>query len=127
MAVKELTGELRNIVGKKGLMTGESRTAYYRSGFRSGFGEAIAVVFPNSLFEFWQVLQACVQADCAIIMQATKTGLTEGSSPSGFDYDREVVIINVTRIKKIIRMLITSYVSAINMPPESVEEGQVIM
>ena len=102
MAVKELTGELRNIVGKKGLMTGESRTAYYRSGFRSGFGEAIAVVFPNSLFEFWQVLQACVQADCAIIMQATKTGLTEGSSPSGFDYDREVVIINVTRIKKII-------------------------
>ena len=102
MAVKELTGELRNIVGKKGLMTGEYRTAYYRSGFRSGFGEAIAVVFPNSLFEFWQVLQACVQADCAIIMQATKTGLTEGSSPSGFDYDREVVIINVTRIKKII-------------------------
>ena len=35
-------------------------------------------------------------------MQATKTGLTEGSCPSGFDYDRDVVIINVTRIKKII-------------------------
>jgi D-lactate dehydrogenase len=102
MAVKELTGKLKNIVGKKGLMTATSRTAYYRSGFRSGFGGAIAVVFPNSLLELWQVLQICVETDCAIIMQATKTGLTEGSSPSGFDYDREVVIINITRIKKII-------------------------
>ena len=102
MALKELTDKLRNIVGKKGLMTAESRTAYYRSGFRSGFGEAVAVIFPNSLLDFWQSLNACVEADCAIIIQATKTGLTEGSSPSGFDYDRKVVIINVTRIKKII-------------------------
>lgn len=60
------------------------------------------MVFPATLLEQWQVLQACVDANCAIIMQATKTGLTEGSCPSGFDYDREVVIINITRIKKII-------------------------
>ena len=37
-------------------------------------------------------------------MQATKTGLTEGSSPSGFDYDREVIIFNISRIKKIIML-----------------------
>ena len=76
MAIKELTGKLKNIVGKKGLLAAKSRTAYYRSGFRSGFGGALAVVFPNSLLELWQVLQVCVEADSAIIMQATKTGLT---------------------------------------------------
>ena len=44
------------------------------------------------------MLEAAVNAGCAIILQATKTGLTGGSSPSGFDYDRPVVIINVGRI-----------------------------
>ena len=97
-----LISSLKAVVGEKYVLTRESRTAYYRSGFRSGFGGAAAVVFPATLLEQWQVLEACVDANCAIIMQATKTGLTEGSCPSGFDYDRDVVVINVTRIKKII-------------------------
>ena len=102
MSNPNLIFSLKAVVGEKYVLTRESRTAYYRSGFRSGFGGAAAVVFPATLLEQWQVLQACVDANCAIIMQATKTGLTEGSCPSGFDYDRDVVIINVTRIKKII-------------------------
>ena len=102
MSNPDLISSLKAVVGEKYVLTRESRTAYYRSGFRSGFGGAAAVVFPATLLEQWQVLQACVDANCAIIMQATKTGLTEGSCPSGFDYDREVVIINITRIKKII-------------------------
>ena len=102
MTLKKQIKLLRNIVGNRRILTKSSRTAHYRSGFRSGFGEAVAVVFPNSLIELWETLKICVDANCAIIMQATKTGLTEGSSPSGFDYDREVVIINITRIKKII-------------------------
>ena len=73
--------------------------AYYRSGFRCGFGVAKAVVFPSTLIEQWKVLQVAVDAGCAIIMQAAKTGLTGGSSPSGFDYDRDVVIINVSRLR----------------------------
>ncbi|MGB0242219.1 MAG: D-lactate dehydrogenase [Verrucomicrobiales bacterium] len=102
MSNPDIISSLKAVVGEKYVLTRESRTAYYRSGFRSGFGGAAAVVFPATLLEQWQVLQACVDANCAIIMQATKTGLTEGSCPSGFDYDREVVIINITRIKKII-------------------------
>ena len=102
MSNPDLISSLKAVIGEKYVLTRESRTAYYRSGFRSGFGGAAAVVFPATLLEQWQVLQACVDANCAIIMQATKTGLTEGSCPSGFDYDREVVIINITRIKKII-------------------------
>lgn len=102
MSSQDLISTLQSIVGDRNVLTDEGQTAYYRSGFRSGIGGAKAVVFPETLLEQWKVLQACVDAKCAIIMQATKTGLTEGSCPSGFDYDRDVVIINITRIKKII-------------------------
>ncbi|MGC6435289.1 MAG: D-lactate dehydrogenase [Verrucomicrobiales bacterium] len=102
MTGSEIIEQLKSVVGRKGVLSSKSKTAYYRSGFRSGFGGSVGVVFPKSLIELWETLKVCVDANCAIIMQATKTGLTEGSSPSGFDYDREVVIINITRIKKII-------------------------
>ena len=102
MTGSEIIEQLKSVVGHKGVLSSKSKTAYYRSGFRSGFGGSIGVVFPKSLIELWETLKVCVDANCAIIMQATKTGLTEGSSPSGFDYDREVVIINITGIKKII-------------------------
>ena len=102
MTGSQIIEQLKSVVGHKGVLSSKSKTAYFRSGFRSGFGGAVGVVFPKSLIELWKTLKVCVDANCAIIMQATKTGLTEGSSPSGFDYDREVVIINITRIKKII-------------------------
>jgi len=102
MSVNDPIERLKKTVGNRGVLTSDSQTAYYRSGFRSGFGGALAVVFPNSLLELWKILKISVEANYAIIMQATKTGLTEGSSPSGFDYDREVIVINITRIKKII-------------------------
>lgn len=102
MSKPDLIASLAATVGKKYVLTKESKTAYYRSGFRSGTGGAEAVVFPATLLEQWRVIQTCVEANCAIIMQATKTGLTEGSCPSGFNYDREVIIVNITRIKKIV-------------------------
>jgi len=102
MTPETLVFQLNHIVGPEHVLTKETKTAYYRSGFRSGIGEACAVVFPGNLLEQWKVLQACVEAKCAIILQAAKTGLTEGSCPSGFDYDRPVVVINIMRIKKII-------------------------
>lgn len=102
MNSRDLLQRFTAIVGKKHVYTDEKKTAYYRSGFRSGFGGALAVVFPGTLQEQWELLKTCVEGNCAIIMQAMKTGLTEGSCPSGFDYDREVVIINTTRLKKII-------------------------
>lgn len=96
-----LIDRLEAIAGRKQVLTKHRRTAYYRSGFRSGKGAAQAVVFPTTLLQQWQVLEACVEARCAIIMQGAKTGLTEGSCPSGDDYDRPVIIINTTRLKGI--------------------------
>ena len=101
MTQNPLIQQFKDIVGDNKVMTDATQTAYYRSGFRSGSGEALAVVFPQSLVEMWKLIEVCVEANCIIIMQAAKTGLTEGSTPSGSDYDRDVVIINTLAINQI--------------------------
>lgn len=90
--------QLTNIVGQDNLLINQSKTEYYRKGFRSGEGDALCVVFPDSLWVQWQVLKACVASNKIIIMQAANTGLTEGSTPKGDDYDRDIVIINTTKM-----------------------------
>jgi D-lactate dehydrogenase len=97
----ELIYQFESIVGAKNVLTKTTQTSYYRSGFRSGNGTALAVVFPSTILEQWKLIKACVKANCIIIMQAAKTGLTEGSSPSGNQYDRDVVIINTLAINQI--------------------------
>ncbi|WP_411841640.1 D-lactate dehydrogenase [Serratia fonticola] len=93
--------QLKSIVGNAQVLTGERSTERYRKGFRSGGGKALAVVFPTRLLQLWQILQACVAADKIVIMQAANTGLTEGSTPSGQDYDREIVIVSTLRLDHI--------------------------
>lgn len=96
-----LLTQLQHIVGARYLLTGERQTERYRTGFRSGAGSALAVVFPSTLLQQWQLLQVCVAADTIVIMQAANTGLTEGSTPSGDDYDRPIVILNTLRLNQI--------------------------
>ncbi|WP_237385189.1 D-lactate dehydrogenase [Xenorhabdus sp. Sc-CR9] len=92
---------LTNIVGSSHILTEPKKTECHRKGFRSGQGDALAVVFPGSLLEQWKVFKACVDAGKIILMQAANTGLTEGSTPNGNDYDRDIVIINTLRMDKI--------------------------
>ncbi len=96
-----LLADLRRLVGASHLLTDTEQTARYRKGFRSGEGDALAVIFPSMLLELWRVLQTLVSADAIILMQAANTGLTEGSTPSGSDYDRLVVIISTLRLDKL--------------------------
>jgi D-lactate dehydrogenase len=95
-----LISDLRDIVGKRHILTQPKDTERYRTGFRSGEGEAIAVVIPGTLLEMWRVLKACVAADKILILQAANTGLTEGSTPKG-SYDRDVVSLSTLRMDKI--------------------------
>jgi len=90
--------KLINIVGKAHVLTDDNDTRLYRQGRRYGSGQVLAVVVPGSLLEQWQVLQAAVDADCILIMQAANTGLTGGSTPFGDDYDRPVILINTRRL-----------------------------
>lgn len=96
-----LLTDLHRHVGASHLLTDPEQTARYRKGFRSGEGDALAVVFPGTLLEMWRVLQTLVSADAIILMQAANTGLTEGSTPNGNDYDRPVVIISTRRLDKL--------------------------
>ena len=101
MPHSELINQFKSIVGGRGVITKSTKTDYYRSGFRSGKGAALAVVFPGTILQQWELIKICVKYNCIIIMQAAKTGLTEGSSPSGDKYDRDVIIINTLKIKVI--------------------------
>lgn len=100
MSDETLIAQLRATVGVRHVLTDQRQTERFRKGFRSGEGDALCVVRPGSLVEFWRVLQAVVIADKIVIMQAANTGLTEGSTPNG-SYDRDVVLINTKRIDQI--------------------------
>jgi D-lactate dehydrogenase (quinone) len=93
--------ELKSIVGPSHVLTDPQTTLRYRTGFRCGKGPALAVVQPGNLVEQWRVLKACVETNKIIIVQAANTGLTGGSTPSGEDYDRDIVIVNTLRIARI--------------------------
>ena len=93
---------LLTIVGKRHVHSRKAATAFYRSGFREGGGNVLAVVCPGSLLEQWKILQACVADNKIVIMQAANTGLTGGSTPNGDEYDRDVVVINTLRIDGIV-------------------------
>ena len=94
--------QFKRVLGDGAVSHSRKRTKHYRTGWRSGKGEALAVLFPQTLMEYWEVLKVCVAENCIIIMQAANTGLTEGSTPSGDDYDRPVVIINTLAMNEIV-------------------------
>ncbi|MEM6461007.1 MAG: D-lactate dehydrogenase [Pseudomonadota bacterium] len=90
----------RSIVGGRHVITNPRSMERFCKGYRSGEGEALAVVRPGTLLELWRVLEACVEADRVVIMQASNTGLTEGSTPSG-TYDRDAVVVSTRRMDAI--------------------------
>jgi len=89
-----LIPKLEQVLGKQYVISDPRRNRRYRQGWRSGSGQAVAVLLPQDLLSFYRCLQVCVQERAIIIIQAANTGLTEGSTPSGADYDRPVVVIN---------------------------------
>lgn len=100
-AQTQLIASLVAIAGKSYVYTDAGKMQAYSKGFRFGSGVALAVVRPGTLLEIWQALNACFEADTAVIMQAANTGLTGGSTPDGNDYDRPLVIISTMRIDQI--------------------------
>ncbi|MFC0179059.1 D-lactate dehydrogenase [Thorsellia kenyensis] len=98
LTTEQFINEIRENIGASKILTKPAKIDRYSKGFRSGGGKAIAVLIPTDLLELWNMLKICVKHDKIVIMQAAKTGLTEGSTPSGDDYDRDVVIISTLKI-----------------------------
>lgn len=125
MTSQQLLNQLTEIVGAKYIITDPNKTEAYRSGYRFGTGNALAVVRPASLLEFWKVLKACVAADVIVIAQAANTGLTGGSTPNGNDYDRDIVIINAMRIDGI--QLINDAEQVVCLPGSTLNELELLL
>lgn len=125
MTSTSLISQLRQIVGDKYLITDPSKSEAYRSGYRFGNGNALAVVRPGNLTEFWAILKACVAADVIVIAQAANTGLTGGSTPDGNDYDRDIVIINAMRILGI--QLINDAQQVVCLPGSTLNELEIAL
>ena len=106
--------DLTSILSEKNIKADPKRNAHFRKGWRSGGGSALAVIFPETLLQLWQSLQICVKANTIIVMQAANTGLTEGSTPCGDDYDRSVIVINTLAIDKL--FLINAGEQVISLP-----------
>ena len=100
MQREDLIATLKAVVGRAQVLTDPRATRPYRTGFRYGGGNALALVRPRSLVELWHALRACIAANTIILPQAANTGLTGGSTPLGNDSDRDVVIINMMHIAK---------------------------
>mgnify|MGYP000541171771 FL=1 len=93
LAPSDLLARLKEIVGGGHVLTGDASTRRYRSGFRYGGGDVLAVVRPGSLTQLWHTLKACHAAGTIILCQAANTGLTGGSTPMEGGYeDRKSVV-----------------------------------
>ncbi|HCA5188287.1 TPA: D-lactate dehydrogenase [Acinetobacter baumannii] len=93
--------ELKGIVGSNNVLTDTTKTISYCKGFRTTQGKCLAVVIPKNLLELWKTLQVCVNHNVIILMQASNTSVTGGSTPHVEGYDRDVVIISIKFIKAI--------------------------
>jgi D-lactate dehydrogenase len=96
-AGSDIVARLCGLVGRRHVLTGVAATTPFTQGYRCGGGACVAVVRPGTLAEMWRALQACIDADATVILQAANTGLTGGSTPYG-EYDKHVVIISTLRL-----------------------------
>ncbi|MFM2272834.1 MAG: hypothetical protein RL702_1899 [Pseudomonadota bacterium] len=95
-----LAADLAGAVGRRFVKTAGVAFRRHTRGYRTGEGQAAAVVLPGSLVEMWRVLRICNRHGAIVIAQAANTGLTGGSTPCG-DYDRKVVVVNTRRLDRI--------------------------
>ena len=99
-----LIARLRGVVGHRNVLSDANTTLPYRTGYRIGAGDVLAVAKPGSLVELWRTAELCAACDVIMIVQAANTGLTGGSTPYG-SYDRPVVVISTLRIDAVIPIL----------------------
>lgn len=74
-------GELRKILGPKGLLTGADDMSGYETGARYDQGRAAFVARPATTQEVSAVVSHCVRHGLPLIAQSGNTGLVSGSTP----------------------------------------------
>ena len=81
MLEKNLSNSINKIVGKENFLTSESSMAPYKNGWSTQSGDCKGVIIPSSLLEMWKILKILVKNKKIILLQASNTSLTGGSTP----------------------------------------------
>jgi len=95
---QQLVQTLRRIVGFAGFLDGRevnTQTTAYLKGARMGQGTALAIVKPTKLKQIQEIVQASVDAGCAVLVQGSNTGLTGASVPRNQSDGRPTVVISM--------------------------------
>ncbi len=92
--------EIKNIVGSKNVLEKKKDKAAFVTGWRAYDADCEIVITPTKLLQMWEVLNVLNKYNKIILIQASNTSLTGGSTPFG-EYDRELVIINTLKLNKI--------------------------
>lgn len=78
---EDLIAGLRRIAGRRHVSIGSVGNAPYCHGIRFGRQNAFAIVWLDTIRDLWVVLEFCVAADTAIVMQAGNTRLRASEPP----------------------------------------------
>ena len=95
----EIINELLELLEPAQVLTKKIDKVSYTKGFRIGQGEALAVAIPYTLLEIWKILEVSVKHDVIVIMQASNTGVTGGSTPDSNNYDRDVIVVSTRKLR----------------------------
>ncbi len=98
---KKFKTELLEELGEKNVLFSTKEKIAFTRGWRSVPSDCEVVITPSSLINLWNSLKILVKYNKIIIMQASNTSLTGGSTPNG-NYDREVVVVNTLKINNIL-------------------------
>jgi len=105
----DLMKKLQAIVGSShnvldGRVENSTATAAYLKGQRLGHGSAVAIVCPTTLSQLPPIVQACLEAQCTIIVQGANTGLTGSSVPNNTTTcnSRPTVVISMKHLTTIV-------------------------
>ena len=91
---------LTNIVGKNNVFVKKKDKAAFVVGWRAFEADCEVVITPSTLLEMWNVLNVLHNYKKIILIQASNTSLTGGSTPFGL-YDRDLAIISTLKLNKI--------------------------
>jgi len=99
--LQAIVGLSNNVID--GHVENSSATAAYLKGQRLGHGSAVAIVCPTTLSQLPPIVQACLEAQCTIIVQGANTGLTGSSVPNTTtNSGRPTVVISMKHLTTIV-------------------------
>ena len=97
--MKQILGELHQILEQKFILTEDQDKAPYLTDWRKRYtGKALAVVLPKTVQEVAKIVQLCAANQIAVVPQGGHTGFCGGATP---DNSGEQIVLNLKRMNTI--------------------------